>query len=616
MQISEEKAIYEQQLDDIIGQIRPEGRTICPLPHGGHLFLEHDVPFLLIYRKRENDAATLRLARTGASYLIIGTESFDFFKELLHRITEQMADRFGSFLLLELFAGAQSSTEFVIKGPAHKLPASLEMLQTALANIDSRRYRVSLSARVEKTKERQRKSDSELFTIDHLKKLGGTSIGIEVPPVYRNAAGITFPVYFRKFRDQWADAIRKAVFEFVRVQTSSPLAHYHTLGKREIHKEVFKIDRQMAAIQSSYQFLLLVAPVNIQALRSRFFASDFKEINEYHYRLLPIDPDLLKRKLYNLRIDEIDDPALAYLFDEKREEIDHELTMLKERGSKNFLYSSIRLYKGLTKKVLSEAEKILEELPKDQPRTAEALIDAYQFRELATQEFEYFRGQSETFQSKVHIRDDVNIIMVSNGELYLPSDYTLSQKEAQALIQHEIGTHALTYYNGKQQPLQQLAVGLADYDALQEGLAVMAEYLIGGLNANRLRILAGRVLAGQLLLEGCGFKEIFRALLEQYGFTKENAFNITSRMFQGGGFMKDIIYLKGLVQLRDYLQEGGALKPLLAGKFALKHVEIIEDLTNRGLLLPPKVTPRYMQSDSFHQKLDAVKQGLALSKMI
>ena len=62
--------------------------------------------------------------------------------------------------------------------------------------------------------------------------------------------------------------------------------------------------------------------------------------------------------------------------------------------------------------------------------------------------------------------------------------------------------------------------------------------------------------------------------------------------------------------------EGGDLQPLLAGKFALKHLEVIEDLTDRGLLFPPKLKPRYLETDDFDEKLAAVKQGLALSKMI
>src|SRR5690606_14412968 len=97
----------------------------------------------------------------------------------------------------------------------------------------------------------------------------------------------------------------------------------------------------------------------IQAVRECFFKTNFEELIAYHYRLLPIDPDILKRKLYNLRIDEIDDPAISFLFDEKREEIDQQLTMLKERGSKNFFFRSVRLYQGLDKKIVAEAELIL-----------------------------------------------------------------------------------------------------------------------------------------------------------------------------------------------------------------------------------------------------------------
>src|SRR5690606_25759455 len=165
-------------------------------------------------------------------------------------------------------------------------------------------------------------------------------------------------------------------------------------------------------------------------------------------------------------------------------------------------------------------------------------------------------------------------------------------------------------------PICQLSVGFADYDPLQEGIAVLSEYLIGGLSGNRLRILAGRVLAGAALLDGANFKEVFNLLYKIHGFSKEPAFNITSRMFQGGGFLKDIIYLKGLVQLRDYLMEGGDLEFLLAGKFALKHVPMIKDLTARGLLHPPRLKPKYFQQKDFETKMNKLKQGISLSKLI
>ncbi|QAA81061.1 DUF1704 domain-containing protein [Aequorivita sp. H23M31] len=605
------------QIEDLIGELTPGDRTVRELPHDGYLFLEHDVPFLIIYRRKPDDYATLRLARTGASYLIVGESHFDYFQEFINQITEKMSARFGAFILMEIYSGEDGSSEFIIRGPSHKLPVSLEVLREELDKVESRRFGGQLlSARIEQTKERQPSNQEAFFSIDEIKECGGTLIGVEIPPVYRTTEGKLYPLYFRKFRDGFAKAIHKAVFEFVRVQTSSNIQGFAALGKREIHSEVFKIDRELTKIESQYQFLLLVAPVNIQSIRECFFKTNFEEVNPYHYRLLPIDPDILKRQLYNLRIDEIDDPELAFLFDEKREEISQQLTMLKERGSKNFFYSSMRLYGGLEKNVAAEAKSILENISEDKIQENQRFLDAEAFAVMAKSEFEYFRNQSADFSSQVYIRDDVNVMMVSKGELYLPCDYTMTTNEAEALIQHEVGTHALTYYNGSRQPLSQLSQGLADYDALQEGIAVLSEYLVGGLTGNRLRTLAGRVIAGEALLDGADFKEVFYLLHSQYGFSKEPAFNITSRFFQGGGFLKDIIYLKGLIQLRDYLMEGCDLEFLLAGKFALKHVPMIKDLTDRGLLSPPKIKPRYLKKEGFEERLKKVRNGIALSKMV
>jgi len=43
------------------------------------------------------------------------------------------------------------------------------------------------------------------------------------------------------------------------------------------------------------------------------------------------------------------------------------------------------------------------------------------------------------------------------------------------------------------------------FEALQEGLAVVAEYLVGGLNRSRMRLLAGRVRAVASLVAGADF---------------------------------------------------------------------------------------------------------------
>src|SRR5690606_4811235 len=108
--------------------------------------------------------------------------------------------------------------------------------------------------------------------------------------------------------------------------------------------------------------------------------------------------------------------------------------------------------------------------------------------------------------------------MVNHGVLNISKQYKISKRRAQALIQHEVGTHIITYFNGKEQPFSFFRLGVPGYEQLQEGLAVLAEYLVDGLTNERLRILAGRVIAVRHMLFGYSFVETFDMLHEEYAF--------------------------------------------------------------------------------------------------
>jgi len=603
-------------LDSLLENVSDGLRSMFEIPGNGFVHLEPALPFLYIYRSMPNDAGTKRLVKSGASYLIIGdVEAFDY-SELIIELSEAMNGKHNAFLIVDIYSGEKGSTDFRIHAPASRLPASIEALKHELHKIKVSDNAPYLGVNVDEDEVSIKGISVLPCSSDEILECGATLIHIEVPPVYRNSRGVLFPVFFRRFRDHFSRALQKAIFEFVRVQTSSGIPSFTAIGKRNVHQELYKLDKELTAIEASFSLLMLVAPVNINNIRDTFFDSGFKTVPDYHYRLLPVDPDKLKRKLFNLRIDEIDDPALAYLYSEKREELDKQLSMLKERGTRNFFYSSIRLFHGVEKDLKKEAEDILSILPEEQEANPSDLMNAQEFKKLAQEEFEFFKKQDADFTGKVHIKEDLNIMMVSQGEFYLPKNYELTRKEANALLQHEIGTHVLTYYNGSKQPLTQLKAGLADYDTMQEGIAVMAEFLCGSLTPNRLRTLAGRVIAGDALMKGCDFKDMFDLLKNTYGFSKDRAFNIVSRMFQGGGFLKDIVYLKGFVQLRHYLNSGGDLEVLLAGKFALHHVNIIKELIDREVLIPPTIKPRYLQMDCYKDQMKEITAGTYLAQMI
>lgn len=606
----------KESIEQILSSLEENSEVNAMLPGDGWMHIQDNLPYLIVYRQVNKDTGVEKIINSGGAYLIIGHEDFKGYRKFLKILSHKRAAKFGSYMLFEIYLGEANSRTFYIKGPADKITSTLETLKNELVKSKGLSSGIKLLAEIKDINERQAIGELPLISIEEAKKTGALWVGLEIPPVFRDKNNHIYPIFFRQFRDYLINAIQKAVFDFIRVQTRDPILTYHALGRKSLKQKVFEIDAQLAKIEKSFQFLWLVAPVNIQHIKQAFFESNYDQVIDYHYRLLPIDPDILKRKLYNLKIEDINDPAMSYIFHEKREELDHQISMLNERGSKNFFYNSIRLYKGVDSNLCEQAELILQKVSEPAEPSREEVCDAKHFSNLAHQEFNFFREQDQDFSSKVHLRDDVNIMMVSQGELYIPADYKMSLLEAQALIQHEVGTHVLTYYNGRQQPLQQLSVGLADYDTLQEGLAVMSEYLIGGLTPHRLRILAGRVIAGKALLDGANFQDVFRLLFHEKDFSPETAFNITSRIFQGGGFIKDIIYLKGLVLLRKHLQEGGEYESLLAGKFSLKHLEVIQGLTDRQVLQKPRLQPSYLTNQKAKERLQLIRDGLPISQMI
>jgi len=608
--------LSEKSIQQILTVLKKENEISCLLPGKGVLHIEKKLPYLVIYRKKVDDKGTKRFVTNESSYLIIGTEDFQGYQKLLYKISDQLSADMESYLLFEIYSGKADSAKIKIKGPAQRLPSALDTLKEDFLKINKEFTGIYLDTEIIDTPNRQAEGAEPLMEVEDAKSCGAVVVGLEVPPIYRNEHHQLYPVFFRNFKDYLIRAIHRSFFEFIRVQTSGGVASFNALGRKYLKQIVFDIDKQLADIERSYQFLWLVSPANIHDIKKEFFKSNYENVIDYHYRLLPVDPDVLKRKLYNLKIEEIDDPAMSFLFREKREELDMQITMLNERGTQNFKYDSIRLYKGVERNLCEEARNILNLVEEETETKEDDLLDSKAFSSLARKEFDYFHKQDKNFKCKVHIRKDVNVMMVSHGELYIPADYKMNRVEAEALIQHEVGTHVLTYYNGSNQPLHQLSIGLADYDPLQEGLAVMSEFMVDGLTANRLRILAGRVIAGEALMKGGNFQEIFRLLKRTYNFSAERAFNITSRIMQGGGFMKDIIYLKGLVLLKEYLKNGGEYEPLLAGKYGIKHTGIIKELTDRKVLKPVQVKPSYLHSEQMYKKLELIRQGLSLPQMV
>ena len=370
------------------------------------------------------------------------------------------------------------------------------------------------------------------------------------------------------------------------------------------------IDGRLTEIERSVNLLLNVTPVNAAEAWADFERSDFATAPTLRLRPLEFEPDLVRRDLYDLAIEDVTDPALHTLFQTKRDEIARQITALEDRDTTRFVYGSLQLYGGIAQPLVSAAEEMLEAIPAQAPSNRSVTAGA--FAEAARAEFDRYRAVYPDFPTHLEVRDDVSELMVSFGRLLIPEAATIRADRVEPLLHHEVGTHVVTYQNGARQPLKLMTIGLPGYDETQEGLAVLAEYLTGGLDPRRLRVLAARVVAIAQMLDGAEFLDIFESLLNEHQIPRRTAWSIAVRAVVGGGSVKDAIYLRGIARILQALAEGLTLDVLFVGKLALDHIPLIQDLLDREVLNPPWVRPRWLDVPGAQERLARLREGASV----
>jgi uncharacterized protein (TIGR02421 family) len=589
---------------------KPVRRTLVG---GGRLHVDRPLPFLCVYRAPHGrvDLGTAELVRTQASYLIAPAdpERAEDVNRLIAGVVESLATVCGACLVLELWSSddAVSPVFRIHTANQDRLAITIDALAEALRAMTL--PVTKLAVEVISAANAAPPGLQPLIAPELAAREGVLSIGLEVPPLYRSAQGV-YPLVLRALSRDLMHALQLAFFEFTRVQTPARPEHFQMLGRRRVVRAVRESDQALADIDASFDFLLAVTPVNTDAAWDEFCASGRTTTPRLHYRMLTVDPELGKRRLYDLPLDKLEDPVLAQLLRDKRRELDRQLSLLEDRDTPRFLHGSLQLYEPVDDALLAEALAILAAVAPSSRGTGSARCDADALALRARQEVEHYRGQYSAIATAIHIRDDVSSLLVSSGDLLIPRRLDVAATRVEALLQHEVGTHVVTYVNGKAQPLQVLAAGLAGYEALQEGLAMLAEHLAGGLDGDRLRLVAARVVAVRRLVEGVAFPALFEELVAQHRLSPRSAFGVAVRVFRGGGLTKDAIYLRGLMQVLAHLRAGHDVMPLLVGKLAFEQVALVEELLRREILRPPVLQPRWLAGADASARLARARAGL------
>jgi len=604
-------------LDELVASFEkgvPVHRTVP----GGHLDIERPLPVLLLHRSRPGDTATPQLLLGHSATLTVAEDAPQAeVAELLRTIVRSHADHFGAFLVVEVWpcsvADADDGLGFrIVAGAEEEDAQPAQVMRAALddVSIGRARARVVIDHAPVAPPDRD-----QLLPDDELRDLGCLLLGLEIPAVYRAGdEGPLYPQSLRVLRRRLARALQETFFEFIRLNTNFELQDHRELGRRKLVAASMEIDRTLATFGAGLDFLLHITPVNTARAFEEFTASGYREEPSFHYRLLPFDPDLLKRELYQLPIEEVPDPTLQSLLREKRVELDRMVTLLEDRDTLRFRPGCTQIYPAVDDVLLADADTILTKVSPGQ--AGDAWVTPQEFARRAEREIATYAEAAPDMHLTVNLRDDMPGIMVSLGQLHLNASTKIAESRVEPLIHHEVGTHIVTYANGLVQPLKLMSAGLPGYEQTQEGLAMLAEYACGGLGPDRLRLIAARVIAVDMMSRGATFVDIFDRMHVELELRPEAAWSVTMRVTRGGGSTKDAIYLRGLTAVLDHLGSGHPIEPLLTGKIALAQVPLIEELLWRQILERPRVQPRWLEMDGAAERLQRVRDGIAVIDLV
>jgi uncharacterized protein (TIGR02421 family) len=644
-------AAFDALADVVRDRLSRNLRIRRNLPGDGRLRIDRQLPFLCIYRSPPvgDDPGTRDLVTSEAAYLFASGETpFDAgLRRLCRTIGEVLVEHFGGFLFIEIWAEddrAESSSPFELLRPGFRVvvpegessPGTVEAIEAGLRAV--RLHGLPAEVRISPSAAAAPPGMRPLATAC---AAGCVALGLAVRPVYRELhTGAVYPVVLQSLRRQLATVVRKSVFAFSGQQNGQEKVYYESLGPTTLVKAARLVDQQLCEVSQSFDFVLQTVPVNTESAWREFHASGYRQAPTFHYRPLPYHPALLKRQLFDVAIDRIEDVTLIQLFEQKQDHVDRQLTALKNIDSPAFLYDSIHLYGQPDAALVQLAEAVLQwtqgnEGPEEPshgdrqesggrshesatdvscdaksaersapPGANNSYVHTDEIVAAAREQIDLYHRRLPGFLAAVQVRPDVAAtMMVARDQLLVSSTAVLPRRRLLPLLHHEIGTHLLTYFNGRQQRFQQLYAGLAGYEELQEGLAVLAEFLAGGLTRARLRTLACRVLAVEAMIDGQSFVETFHLLHDQHRLAAKLAFMTTLRVYRGGGLTKDAIYLRGLRDLLEYLRDGHDLEPLYVGKIALAHVPLVQELRRRDIIEPPALLPRFWDDPATQQRL-------------
>ena len=411
-------------------------------------------------------------------------------------------------------------------------------------------------------------------------------LATEIKKVYCNElTGEDYPKVIREIQQKLKQAILKNAHFFSQKQTNWTSKSISHLLDKKTDPAIVSIDKKLFNLLRNFELLAYVNPINSSAELKRFQKSKFTEPPQFKYSPIKINPYELKQQLSSLKTKDIADVSIRILYESVINSYFDKIDLLSSLGTKKFLYNSLRYFGRPSKKDLVNAQYLLH-LP---PISSEPKRVPYLAIEDVMERF-----KDALVQFKIECKIELNnrviskvMVLISRKTILFRPDALFTEKEVDALIEHEIGVHMVTTQNSINQKLKIFNLGLPINTLTQEGLAILSEYLSGNITLKRLQKISLRVTVTDMMCNGANFTDCFNYLTRDKNISINNAYSIVTRIFRGGGFTKDYLYLSGFEKVLKAWNKDIDLIPLLVGKTSLDFYDTIKEMIERDMIAKP-----------------------------
>jgi uncharacterized protein (TIGR02421 family) len=509
------------------------------------------------------------------------------FYRVVHALIEKLESDFGASVIYDMHSYN------------HQRHDTTYLFNIGIENIDIKRYNSEIShwkRELLKIKVKRVKTEVSVnhifygrgYLLKYVKDNFNNSLVLatEVKKVYMDeATGTAYPQIIQALSKSFKNIIINNSQHYINRLANFNVKKKSSLLHGGLQPELIKFDKALYRLVKNFELLNYVNPVNLETEKSKFFKAKGNYNPEYRYKPLTIDPHIFKAKMYRLDVDSLEDAHMRQIYIDIINAYADKVDMLSALGSEKFLYNSLRYFGEPTQQDISNANFLMycNELPQFEE---EVILSSDKVKKIFKAEGARYGFDFKVEESKT-IPSDA-LVINSKQTVYLKKGAFFTQSRITALLNHEIGVHMVTTKNAQLQPLRFLSMGLPKNTHTQEGLAIMSELKSGCLTITRLKELAMRVLAVDMMTKGFDFKSTYHQLKASNTLTDDKLYYLLARVYRGGGFTKDYLYLNGFRSVLRLEGSEVSIDNLFLGKTSHAYLSLLNEFVDRGILEKPR----------------------------